>query len=120
MKGAIVCVLLFMMVFALISCNAPHTNPLDPFSLKQNYATISGVVQDSTPPFPGIADVSVYWVRQKTMVKTDSTGSFEMTNVIPVDGNLILEKDGYQPDTVVVTWANTLTFSDTMRLSKIP
>ncbi len=119
-KGAVVCGLLIMIIITFISCNAPHDNPLDPFSPQQNYGTINGLVQDSTPPFAGISDVSIYWERQKTYAKTDSLGNFEISNVIPVAGDLILQKDGYLPDTIMVKWENTLTFSDTMRLSKIP
>jgi hypothetical protein len=105
---------------AFLSCNAPHVNPLDPFSEGQNYAAIKGLIESYNQPVTKIADVSVYWEPQKVMVKSDTNGSFAISNIFPTEGKLILNKEGYMSDTVLVNLDKNRMFSDTVKLKKIP
>lgn len=120
LKNTLIRSLLIFACFVFISCNAPHINPLDPFSEGLSYATIKGVVQNYGATTMKVPDVSIYWEPQKVLVKSDSGGNFLISNVFPTDGKLTFHKDGYMDDTLSIKWDNNKVFSDTVRLKKIP
>jgi hypothetical protein len=120
LKSALLISFLIFMCCILFSCNAPHLNPLDPFSEGQNYATIKGVIESYGQPATKIADVSVYWEPQKILVKSDTSGNFIMSNIFPNNGKLILSKEGYLSDTLSISLDKNRMFSDTVKLKKIP
>ena len=93
---------LFVLIIILFfSCNAPQNNPLDPENPDNNLGTIQGVVQTFSLPFTGIPDVSIYWPKANKLVKSDANGKFVINNVPTENGSLIIQKDGYRPDTVI-------------------
>ncbi len=119
---------LFLIAVFLFSCNAPRDNPLDPNSsksdlvqIKPTLGQIEGTVQSLSAPFTGIPSVSVFWLPENIVVKTDNSGNFTVNNIKPVDGLLIFKKDGYTPDTLSMKWNNTLKIStQIVNLNKIP
>ena len=127
-KSLIKKLFLFLIAVFLFSCNAPRDNPLDPNSskadlvqIKPTLGQIEGTVQPLIAPFTGIPSVSVFWLPENIVVKTNNSGNFTISNIKPVDGLLIFQKDGYTPDTVSVKWDNTLEVSaPIVNLNKIP
>ncbi len=121
---------LFLSLVALFSfsCNAPRDNPLDPngpksdlVQIKPNLVQIDGTVQTISAPLTGISDVSVFWIPGNIVVTTNDSGKFTISNIKPVNGNLIFKKDGYTPDTVVVKWNNNKQITiPIVNMNKIP
>ncbi len=127
-KGLIFDLLLSYLVLFSFSCNAPRDNPLDPngpksdlVQIKPVLAQIDGTVQTISAPLVGIADVSVFWIPGKVVVKTDASGNFIISNIKPENGLLIFQKDGYSSDTITVDWKNNTEISlPIVNLNKIP
>ncbi len=121
LKGLIKNLFLFLSVVFLFSCNAPRDNPLDPYSSKSDLAQIVGTVQTFSGPRSGIPDVSVFWTPANIVVKTDTSGQFEINNIKPNDGLLIFQKDGYTSDSVMIHWNNSKKITTpVINLNKIP
>ncbi len=127
-KGLISNLLLSFLVLFSFSCNAPRDNPLDPngsnsdvVQIKPALVQIAGTVQTISAPLTGIPDVSVFWIPGKVVVKTDPSGIFIISDIKPVDGLLIFQKDGYTSDTITVNWKNNTKISlPIVNLNKIP
>jgi len=112
---------LFVLIIILFfSCNAPQNNPLDPENPDNNLGTIQGVVQTFSLPFTGIPDVSIYWPKANKLVKSDANGKFVINNVPTENGSLIIQKDGYRPDTVIINWGSSKTVSPQVNLNSLP
>lgn len=115
--------LFLIFIFAIvsfISCNAPRNNPLDPGNPDNSFGKISGVVQTFSLPFVGIPDASVYWAPAGKLVKTDSNGRFVISNIPIENGVLIIQKNGYRTDTLIVSWSGSKTVSPQVNLNNIP
>ena len=102
-KNIIAAIILCAMMI-IESCNAPRNNPLDLLSSGYSFAELSGTVY--TLPYSGIPGVSVYWSPSDKLVLTDNNGNFQINNILPVNGELIFQKNGYISDTVNVNWGN--------------
>lgn len=100
------------------SCNAPRNNPLDLLSSGYSFAELSGTVY--TLPYSGIPGVSVYWSPSDKLVLTDNNGNFQINNILPVNGELIFQKNGYISDTVNVNWGNAKVWNKQVKLNSIP
>jgi hypothetical protein len=111
-----------MSLFALTisGCDAPRLNPFDPENPEYSYVTIQGTVQTFSLPYQNIPSVSVLWVPSNIIVNTDNTGNFKISNILPVNGNLIFQKNGYLPDTINITWANQKILNFQINMSSIP
>lgn len=122
MKKNSLLLILFNIAFgaALISCNAPRNNPLDPETGYTATSVIEGTVQTFSLPYTAIENVSVYWEPGNTLIKTGSSGTFKITNINSVDGNLVFSKEGFRTDTVFVEWGNKKKISKTINLNKLP
>jgi hypothetical protein len=121
LKGLIKNLFLFLFSVSLFSCNAPRDNPLDPYSSKSDLAQIVGTVQTFSGPRSGIPDVSVFWIPGNIVVKTDSSGQFEINNIKPNDGLLIFQKNGYTSDSIMIHWTNNKKITTpVVNLNKIP
>jgi hypothetical protein len=112
-KGYISSLLLLLLALFSFYCNAPRDNPLDPYGpnsdlveIKPNLVQITGTVQTISAPLTGIPRVSVFWLPGNMVVTTNDSGKFTISNIEPVDGDLIFKKDGYTPDTAAVKWNN--------------
>ncbi len=113
------CSLILLTLYSF-SCEAPHSNPLDPFNPGNNLGTIQGVVQTFSLPFTGIADVSVYWPSANILVKSDQNGKFSINNVPIVNGILIFQKEGYRTDSVIINWGGSRTIKPQVNLNSMP
>ena len=112
---------LFITLLIFSGCEAPRDNPLDPSNPNNaKKGTIEGTVQSFSLPYTGISDVKVFWAAGNVFVATDTAGNFAILNVEPVDGSLIFEKQGYNPDTINVVWGNSKSLSYTVNLNQLP
>jgi len=89
-----------------IYCDAPRYNPLDPKNPSSAFRSISGRVLTITTPANPIANVTVYWQNNDRMVFTDDNGYFNINDVLPQNGWLLLSRDGYLSDSVEVIWTD--------------
>ena len=103
-----------------MSCNAPKNNPLDPNNPNYAFVTLTGNVQTFSFPHIGISGVSVYWSSSNVLVNTDNNGNFSIGNILPVNGKLIFQKNGFRADTINVVWNNSKTLDSLVYLFQIP
>lgn len=103
MKNIIVTItFLWIVQFALLNCDAPRNNPLDPENPDSPYAFLQGKVQSiSLIPLEG---AGVYWQNYDVSVNTDSKGNFQFEYLLPENGWIFFEKEGFHRDSVLVSW----------------
>ncbi len=104
----------------MYSCNAPRNNPLDPNNPDISFSVIEGSVSTSYVPITGIPDVLVFWEPGNKLMKTDSQGNFIIENIKPVDGKLILQKEGFRSDTIFINWNGSSRISKQVHLVSLP
>jgi hypothetical protein len=105
MKSAVNGVIFIIFVLlVLFRCDAPRNNPLDPQNPNNAFVVLEGVVQTFTVPRHSIAGVNVIWEESGTMIITDKNGYFKFEEILPKNGWLRLEKDGFHDDSVFVAW----------------
>ena len=112
--------LFFSFIIYFISCNAPRNNPLDPDNPNNNFGSIQGVVQTFSLPFTGIEDATVYWPPANKLVKTNANGKFIINNILIENGSLIIQKNGYKADTIIINWSGVKIISPQVNLNSIP
>ena len=112
--------LLIITASLFISCNAPRNNPFDPENPDYAFAAITGTVQTFSLPYTGIAGVSVFWNSSNALILTDAKGNFKIDNILPIDGKLIFQKEGYLSDTLNVVWGSSKLLNYQVNLNKIP
>lgn len=118
-KFIFVVVIIYISIFFQF-CNAPRNNPLDADNPDNNLGSITGVVQTFSIPFTGIPDASLYWSKANKLVKTDANGKFAIINIPKENGNLIIQKDGYKADTVIINWGTNQNISPQINLNSLP
>lgn len=97
-----VALFLWIIQFALLSCDAPRNNPLDPENPENPYTFLHGRVESlSRNP---LARVTVYWAKGDASVKTDSRGGFHFDYLLPENGWIFFEKEGFHRDSALVNW----------------
>ncbi len=111
-----------VMSFAILmySCNAPRNNPLDPNNPDISFSVIEGSVSTSYAPVIGIPGVLVFWEPGNKLVKTDADGNFILENIRPTDGKLILQKEGFRTDTIIISWNGSSRISKQVHLVSLP
>jgi hypothetical protein len=110
------------MSFAILmySCNAPRNNPLDPNNPDIAFSVIEGSVSTSYAPVTGIPGVLVFWEPGNKLVKTDAGGNFIIENIRSTDGKLILQKEGFRTDTIIISWNGSSRISKQVHLVSLP
>lgn len=71
-------------------------------------------------PYTGIAGVSVLWNPSNAIVTTDKNGNFIISNIQPVNGKLIIQKNGYLSDTLNVVWGSSKVLNYQINLNSMP
>ncbi len=84
----------------LCTCDAPHTNPLDPLNPNVEWARLAGTARSSTSEI--LADVMVRW--QGTVSTTDENGQYDLEKIRPIDGMLYFSRSGYLDDSSRIEW----------------
>lgn len=99
-------VLLLILACAILSCDAPRLNPLDPLNKDYKFAQLDGFVQTYEQPRQAISKVTVTWKNQNVTVQTDSLGYYKITDVPRINGKVYFEKSGFSKDSVLIEWNN--------------
>lgn len=99
--------LMFILLFIILGCDAPRINPFDPENPDYAFVTLQGTVKTLSSPNKSISGAIVIWSPVNIIVYTDKNGTFNINNLLPVNGKLIIQKSGYQTDTVNVVWGNS-------------
>ena len=107
-------------LFLAVSCNAPRNNPLDPNNSENKLFTISGTIYNSTAPPQSLADVTLFWKNENIFTRTNTSGSFALQISLQKNGWLLIEKDGFNNDSVFISWNNEKTISVQKYLNAIP
>ncbi len=102
------------------SCNAPRNNPFDPMNPGYSFVELEGSVLTYSLPYTGIAGVSVLWNPSNAIVTTDKNGNFIISNIQPVNGKLIIQKNGYLSDTLNVVWGSSKVLNYQINLNSMP
>ncbi len=93
-----------LLLFVLLSCDAPHLNPLDPLNPDSKYGLADGFLL--TPARVPIVGAKVTWRNQNVVVVTDTNGYYKVENILRNDGWMFYEKEGYTEDSLYVRWNN--------------
>jgi hypothetical protein len=114
------CVLVAFCV-SLLSCEAPHKNPLDPKNPDFNFATLSGKIMTknagTTQNVP-LSDVMIDFHSLRTF--TDQKGYFEWNEIFKMDGWIYFRKNGFFDDSLFIHWQSHNEISVTDTLKKVP
>ena len=113
-------VLFSCLIIINLSCNAPRDNPFDPLNSNYEYGIIEGTVQTNSIPRTGIEDVNVLWQPENIITKTDVDGKYRFSNIHTEDGNLIFYKEGFQSDTLIISWGTSKREFTQLYLNRIP
>jgi len=109
-----------ILIIAVSGCNAPRINPYDPENPDYAFASIQGSVQTFSLPYQSLAGVTVLWSPANTIITTDNSGYFKISNILPVSGKLIFQKTGYLSDTINVVWGSSRLLNYQVNLNMIP
>lgn len=104
MKKIFLILIIISAVFGFFSCDAPHSNPLDPLNPEFAYGVIDGFIL-TTNRSP-IAAAKIIWKNQNIISSTDTNGYYVITDILRNDGWVIFEKNGFRKDSVYVNWNN--------------
>lgn len=104
MKRIFLTLIIIVIGLSTFSCDAPHSNPLDPSNPDFAYGVIDGflLTQNRTP----IVGVKVIWKNQNVISYTDTNGYYVVADILRDDGWVLFEKSGYQKDSILVNWNN--------------
>ena len=97
---------IYLLVFCLIlvSCDAEHSNPIDPSNPNYRYGTIEGNVTSTASE--KLEGVKVFWKNQNILVATDKEGRYKINDVLRDNGMVYFEKEGFKKDSTFVVWGN--------------
>lgn len=109
-----------MLILAQFSCEAPHSNPLDPDNPANHIYTIQGRVLDAGRSPRPAAGAALHWPAENLHTVTGTDGSFTIQCTKRTDGWLYIEKTGYAADSVAILWGPGKTVSVTPQLNKFP
>jgi hypothetical protein len=97
-------IVLAWLFIILLSCDAPHINPLDPENPDNEFRALQGNVQTETIPRLPIKGVNVSWQNDNIVVQTNENGDFSLSRLSNKNGNLVFYKEGFLPDTQTIIW----------------
>ncbi len=110
----------FILLAAVIACNAPRTNPLDPDNEHNVYVKIEGTVQTVTVPRRPVADVQIEWEGGGNITYTSGNGAFLIEDVVKSDGWLRFEHPLYYPVSKFISWGMDKTIKIDTFLNAMP
>ena len=93
-----------LVITIVLSCEAPHKNPLDPKNPIYNYARVSGVVRTVSLPVQTVPQTVVSWQSGSEQTLTDQQGKFELLLPSAVDGWMLFFHEDFHPDSLFINW----------------
>jgi hypothetical protein len=109
-----------LVIMILLSCEAPHHNPLDPQNPTYNYGRISGTVRTVSLPTETVPQTLVLWHSGNGQTMTDQQGNFELLIPAAGDGWLFFFHEDFQPDSIFVDWPSVKEFKADAYLNALP
>lgn len=112
---------LIMIIWGLfqLSCDAPHSNPLDPENPDKRIFQIEGYVYSFSLPRIPLQNVLVLWMPENKASITNSNGYFKIETSDRKDGWLKVELNGFRTDSIYVTWNSSKNYKEFF-LNQIP
>lgn len=104
MKNLKILLYIVPIIVFVLSCDAPHLNPLDPSNPDSRYGLIDGYLL--TPTRSPIIGAKVTWKNQNVVATTDTSGYYKVEDILRDDGWIYYEKSGYTKDSIYVNWNN--------------
>ena len=105
-------------LLAVIACEAPHKNPLDPENPSSPYVAVEGVLEDfGRQPVP---NAEVRWKPSGNFTRTGSNGFFSLFPLLPEAGVLSFEAPGFHPDSLAISWSTARKQSVSRVLNRKP
>ncbi len=97
----------FFFVFVLmlvinLSCEAPHTNPLDPENPSASKGIIEGHVYTLSLPRNPIPDALIFWRPENKATISNQSGYFKLEISNNQSGWLIVNLNGYKSDSIYI------------------
>jgi len=111
---------IFLVLLFMHTCEAPRNNPIDPLNPKNKNTSINGWVQTLSVPHQPIQNAEVVWQNEKTAALTESDGSFEIDHLTAEDGWMHFSMQGYQPDSVFISWDGRKEIEHEQYLNALP
>jgi hypothetical protein len=104
MKRIFLTLIIVVIGLGIFSCDAPHSNPLDPLNPDFAYGVIDGflLTQNRAP----IGGVKIIWKNQNVISYSDTNGYYIVPDILRDDGWVLFEKSGYKKDSILVNWNN--------------
>jgi hypothetical protein len=97
-------VISLLLIGAVLSCDAPRLNPLDPNNPDSKLGQINGfVLNTARESIPG---VKVIWKNQNILAVTADDGNYKFEDLIMNDGWIYFEKENYYKDSLYLQWNN--------------
>jgi len=103
-----------------MQCEAPRNNPFDPGNPNSPYVVLRGTLESVSVPRTLLRNAQVTWENSSTAVISDADGRFRLGNILPEDGWLVVEKEGYHPDSVYIAWGSRKEIVQDMNLNAKP
>ncbi|MEL6821274.1 MAG: hypothetical protein AAFP70_05915 [Calditrichota bacterium] len=110
----------FVLCAILLQCEAPRNNPLDPSNPNSPYVTLRGTIESLSLPRTNVSGARIIWGNGSEAVISDADGRFRMSNILPEDGWLIVEKEGFHADSSYIEWGGNKEFVQDMVLNARP
>jgi hypothetical protein len=95
---------IIIIAFSISSCDAPRLNPLDPQSKDYKLGQLDGYV--FSYPHDALQGARILLTNQNISVESDSKGYYKIEGVKTLDGEIVIEKEGFTNDTIAVRWNN--------------
>lgn len=97
-------IFLGIVVFFFFGCDAPRNNPLDPRNPNRKLVALRGQVLTFSLPHIPLKQAEVTFNPAGQLQLTDVNGAFEFNNIPPFAGWLHVNREGFHPDSVRVSW----------------
>ncbi len=110
----------FLLLFIILSCNAPRNNPLDPQNPDNNIGIIEGYIKTTKVPQLPIENCKIFWVNEGIITNSNKDGFFRIEHVKKKNGWLLIEKENYSTDSLLITFNNQNKILQTIFLNSIP
>ena len=108
-----------MFTIFLISCNAPHNNPLDPQNPNVTWASLHGTIQTNTAPAHYVSGAILRWRNQRA-TSSDDNGQYLFEKLNPQDGWLYFSKSGFLQDSMWIEWNGRTRIEQNITLRRNP
>jgi hypothetical protein len=89
----------------LLSCSAPHSNPLDPQNPDYQYILLSGLVQTISLPVQAVPNTTIKWqtAAGSELSSSDQQGRFKLQLASADAGWLFFSHPDFHPDSMAVS-----------------